>query len=182
MIMDAFSELGLERRLGISANAVREAYREKIRSAHPDAGGSAEQAQRLATAMAILESPGRRARHWLELQGMEVQGGIGGMDNDLADMFEPVATAIEKARTATAEVSATHSALGKAMAARKMLAARDQLESLLDTMAEMLAQAETQLAGMDQTGSAHAVAQMAHRLMFLEKWRAEMREALARMV
>lgn len=56
--LDPYAELGVPR--DADEKAVRRAYREKVRAAHPDAGGTEEAFARVSTALAVLTHPGRR--------------------------------------------------------------------------------------------------------------------------
>lgn len=58
---DLYAELGVERTADKAE--MRRAYRRKAKSAHPDAGGSAQAFQRLKTALAVLSDDARRQRY-----------------------------------------------------------------------------------------------------------------------
>ena len=59
--MSLYADLGVER--GADAPAVRAAYRGKVKRAHPDAGGKAEDFERLTKARDVLLDPKRRAHY-----------------------------------------------------------------------------------------------------------------------
>lgn len=58
--MNPYDELGVAPDADI--DAINAAYRAKARATHPDAGGDADEFERLATAVAVLRDPERRAR------------------------------------------------------------------------------------------------------------------------
>lgn len=65
----AFETLGIEPRLVIDGERLRDAFRRAGKSAHPDAGGGDEEFARLRGAFELLSSPSRRLMHWLEVRG-----------------------------------------------------------------------------------------------------------------
>ena len=60
-VTDLYETLGVER--GADRDAVRRAFRDKARRAHPDAGGSVEAFGALVRARDVLSDPGRRERY-----------------------------------------------------------------------------------------------------------------------
>ena len=58
---DPYATLGLDRTA--TEKDVRAAYRRKVKTAHPDAGGNATEFERLLCARLLLESPERRKRY-----------------------------------------------------------------------------------------------------------------------
>ena len=69
MIVGAFEILGMSSGLVFSDEAVREAFREAGKQVHPDAGGKDGEFAALREAFAMVLSPSRRLKHWLELRG-----------------------------------------------------------------------------------------------------------------
>ena len=65
---------------------MRDLFREAGKQAHPDAGGGEGEFAALREAFAVVSSPSRRLRHWLELRGTpgEVRGSI---ENSLMEFF-----------------------------------------------------------------------------------------------
>jgi hypothetical protein len=181
--MDAYEEMGFGRELPLDAAVVRQRFQDLSKARHPDAGGDAESYQRLVAAARVLESPGRRLRHWAELQGAGAAGPVVAMDADLGGLFGRVAEVLAVAREATRERETAGTAIGRAMAERRAMAAQELVETALGRVGELWAQAEEQmavLAGQDEP-EPQAVAALAARFSYLEKWRGELREALARL-
>jgi hypothetical protein len=94
-MFDAFQMLGVEKRLGISAEELREAFREAGKRLHPDAGGGEGDFADLQRAHEILASPSRRLSHWLELRGMKIDP-RGAVDDSLMDLFAGVGATMQK--------------------------------------------------------------------------------------
>ena len=181
--MDAYEEMGFGRVLALDAAAVRQRFQELSKERHPDAGGDAAAYQRLVAAARVLESPGRRLRHWAEIHGAGAAGPVVAMDADLGGLFGRVAEVLAAAREAERAGGAAGTAIGRAMAARQAMAAAELVEAALGRVGEMWTEAEASLAGMVAEGNPapQAVAALAARFSYLEKWRGELREALARL-
>ena len=64
----AFQILGIEPRLVLSDEALRDLFREAGKQVHPDAGGGEGEFAALRDAYATLASPSRRLMRWLELR------------------------------------------------------------------------------------------------------------------
>lgn len=58
---DLYDDLGVDR--GADAKKIRRAYRRRAKSVHPDAGGSREEFDKIATALMVLSDPRRRAQY-----------------------------------------------------------------------------------------------------------------------
>ena len=75
MRVDAFELLGLRRGLVLDEEDLRKAFDRKVGEEHPDAGGEGDGFGRVRLAYDTLRSPGKRLRHWLELQGVKWETG-----------------------------------------------------------------------------------------------------------
>lgn len=177
--MNAFAKLGLEVSLVIAAGEIRDAFRERAAAAHPDSGGEEAEFAALREAREILESPGKRLREWLRVNGMEadVRGTIAG---DLVDFFQKVADAGAEAEAAIKSAGDAHSALAKGMAEVRLIAAREKVKSLLSGIEEGIAAHEGLFPGIEigETDAATAMRDLA----FLEKWRGAMRSLYGRLM
>lgn len=174
--MDAFARLGLEKRLALSAEELREAFRQAGKSEHPDAGGGDFEA--VQAAYGLLASPARRLKLWLELAGVagDERGALG---PDLMDHFGRVGGVLQQADGLIRRREAALSALAKALLEHET----QQLRELLE---EAQAQLEDSVAG--RIGSFPALERgegdpwrTMRELAFLEKWQVQLRERYARL-
>lgn len=174
--MDPFERLGLEKRLAISGEELRESFRAAGKSEHPDAGGSPAEFSALQEAFALLSSPSRRLRAWLECQGIpgEERGSI---SPELLDLFAKVGTAIHRADKVTKQRENALSSLAKALLEPEVQAARELLELTLDQVAAAL-QAQEALFPAIEAGTGDPWL-TARDLAFLGKWQAELKSRFA---
>lgn len=182
-VIDAFQLLGLERSLVISDEALRDAYREVGKRLHPDAGGEDGEFAALREAYALVSSPSRRLRHWMELRGIpcEIRGTI---DSQMMDLFAKVGAVTQQAEEVIRKRDEAKSLLVRALLESETQRCREAVESAI---------AEVQFA-MDHECSKFAeieaadgpdeevVARIARSLVFLEKWRTGLRSYFSRLV
>lgn len=174
--MDAFAELGLERRLALSGEEIRQAFREAGKQRHPDAGGESEDFAKLQEAERILSDPGGMLRHWLELE--DIEGDMrGAVSSGLMEVFGKVGGVLQEADALIREREAASSALAKAMLEGRTQACREKLEEL---------QAVLEIHTDGLIGDLPLVEQglvdgwaLARELSFLGKWKAQVRERFA---
>src|SRR5688572_25561667 len=98
--MDPFARLGLEKRLAISEDELREAFRSAGKEEHPDSGGSGDGFSAVQEAFTRLASPSRRLRAWMECQGI-TGNDRGAISPQLLDLFSKVGAALQKADAVT---------------------------------------------------------------------------------
>lgn len=170
--MDPFTTLGLQPRLAISEEELREVFREAGKRDHPDAGGSGEDFSKLQEAFARLSSPSRRLRAWLEARDLpgEERGVISA---DLVDLFGKVGAVLQQADAVTKRRGSARSALAKAMLEPAVQAARETLEAALDEVAAAIRRQEAGFPGIES--GAGDPWRTARDLAFLEKWQAELK-------
>ncbi len=174
--MDAFAELGLERRLGVSEEEIRAAFREAGKVRHPDAGGDAADFAKLQEALAVVSNPSARLKHWLELEGIE--GGMrGAVRGELMELFSRIGPVLQEADAVIREKEVARSVLAKALLEGKVQACRERLEECQEWV-------ETNASGL--CGDFAQVEQgltdgweLARELAFLGKWAAELRARYA---
>lgn len=174
--MDAFERLGLERRLAISEEELREAFRAAGKRDHPDAGGTGEDFTALQEAYARLSSPAKRLRAWLEASGVtgEERGAI---SPELLDLFSKVGAALQVADDVAKRRGAALSSLAKAMLEPAVQSAREKLEQALADLALAMQEQEAAFPGIEAGGSDPW--RVARDLAFLEKWQAELKARFA---
>lgn len=178
--MDAFAELGLERRLVLPAEEPGKAFRAAGSKVHPDAGGSEAAFARAREAQAILASPAKRLRHWLELEGkgMVLRGAV---SPELMDLFSRIGALRQVAETMIRQRAEAKSALALALTEAETQGLREKLEKLLG---EVEAGIEQECACFPEIEAGHeSRAEVAARnLAFLEKWRAALRALFSGLV
>lgn len=179
-IVNAFEELGLERRLEISDGALREAFRAAGAKCHPDAGGSEAGFARIREAHAVLASPSRRLRCWLETGGIscDPRGSIGG---GLMDLFGRISTATEAATALARRRTATRSALALALLEGETQRVREEIEMLTAETEERIFTCCADFPAVEAGGFSDP-GQLVRDLAFLEKWRRTLRETYARLI
>ena len=192
--MDAFETLGVERELEISEEELREAFREAGKRVHPDAGGSEREFGELQQAFGMLLSPSKRLRHWLELQGIEVEG-RGSVSGVVSGLFGAVGEVIQAAGEVGRRKNAASSALALAMLEEEVQRTREAVEHAIERVEAALGAECGEFAGFQAAaGSEEAVSgltagmsddvaakacESVRTLAFLEKWRAELRVCYA---
>ena len=177
--MNAFERLGLEVRLAVSVEEIREAFRVRAAAAHPDGGGEEAEFAALREARELLESPAKRLREWLRVQGSAVdeRGTIGA---ELMDFFQKVAETGARAEAAIKAGEAAQSALAKGMAQVRFISERESVKNLLTEIDTGIAE-RVQIFLAIKTGDSDAATVMRD-LVFLEKWRGAMRSLYGRLM
>ena len=179
--MNAFETLGMEPRLVVDDEALREAFREAGRRAHPDGGGGEEDFARLRAAYEILLSPSRRLGHWLELHGVTVEP-RGTLGAGLVDLFARISETTHQAEALIRKREQAKSALGRAMLEGEAQACREEVQAALRLVEQAIAGECAGFAGYEQAPASEAAALAVRNLAFLEKWRATLRAMFARLV
>jgi curved DNA-binding protein CbpA len=182
-VSDAFLTLGIKPALVLSDDSLREAFREAGKQAHPDAGGGEGEFAALREAFAIVSSPSRRLKHWLELRGTpaEVRGTI---DNSLMDLFAEVGVATQQAEAVIRKRDEAKSALVRAMLENETQRSRESVQAAISKV-EMLIARECEVFSDFETAEnpdLQAASKAARNLAFLEKWRTGLRACFSRLV
>ncbi len=177
---NAFLTLGLEPGLDFTDEELREKFREAGKSLHPDAGGAAGEFAGLREAMAILSSPSRRLRHWLELQGLPADP-RGAIDPRLMEMFGEIGAASQAAETMVRRRDGAKSALARALMEEETQQVRERVEAAISLTAAAM---EREIARFSeiQAGTLADPAAVARNLAFLEKWQAGLKSQFARLI
>lgn len=180
---DSFAVLGLGRCLRLNENDLERRYDERCREAHPDAGGDRAEFQALQRAFAVLKSPGRRLRHWLELEG-EAFDPRGEMDHEVMAHFGDLSAALRHADEISRRQGDARSALTRSLAQREALAVQDELGRLRELTAGLIADCGGRFEGFERRGasaSREEAGETARTLLFLEKGDRQLRAAWAKL-
>lgn len=182
-VTDAFQILGMEPKLVLSDDALREAFREAGKRAHPDAGGEEGEFAALREAFAVVASPSRRLRHWLELRGTpgEVRGSI---DNSLMDLFAEVGAVTQLAESVIRKRDDAKSALVRALLEGETQVCREAVERAISQVETTIIRECAMFTELENSAApdVEAAARTARNLAFLEKWRAGLRACFGRLV
>lgn len=181
--MNAFETLGIDARLVISEEELREAFREAGKQVHPDAGGGEREFAALREAMAVLSSPSRRLRHWLELRGVlvDLRGSIA---PEMMDLFAQVGSVSQAAEEIIRKRNDAKSALAKALLESDTQKSRDAVEAALATVERAIEKACGPWGEWETMPVPDAAegARLVRDLSFLEKWKAGLRSVYVRLI
>jgi curved DNA-binding protein CbpA len=182
-VTNAFQILGTGPRLVLSDETLRDLFREAGKQAHPDAGGGEGEFSALREAFAIVSSPSRRLRHWLELRGTpgDVRGSI---ENSLMEVFSEVGAVTQQAESCIRKREEAKSVLVRAMLEGETQKCREAVERAISKVESLIAR---ECAGFPEweisdQPDISAASKAARNLAFLEKWRTGLRGCYARLV
>ncbi len=182
-VANAFEILGISPGLVFSEDALRESFREAGKQVHPDAGGKAGEFAALREAFAMVFSPSRRLKHWLELRGTPVKL-RGSIDHSLMELFSAVGAFTQRAETVIRKREEAKSSLVRAMLEGETQVCRESVEQAISRVEKRIAREcsvfpELEVAGVVDIEHASEVAR---NLAFLEKWRTGLRDCFSRLV
>ena len=180
---NAFDRLGIQPRLAISEETLREAFRAAGKQAHPDAGGGDGEFTALNEAFALLVSPSRRLQHWLEWRGLPAET-RGTIDTGLMDLFSEVGAATQRAETLIRKRDEAKSSLVRAMLEGETQVCREELETAMAKVESWIARECEIFPELETSESPDPVvaSKAARNLVFLEKWRTGLRSCFGRLV
>jgi curved DNA-binding protein CbpA len=182
-VTDAFQLLGLTPGLVYSDEQLRDAFREASKVAHPDAGGGEGAFAALREAHAVVSSPSRRLKRWLELRGTPAEP-RGSIDPPLMDLFSDVGAATQQAETVIRKRDEAKSALVRAMLEGETQLCREAVEKAIARVESMIAAECSVFPEMETSAvtDGEAASKIARNLAFLERWRAGLRSCYSRLV
>lgn len=182
-VTDAFQLLRLTPGLAYSDEQLRDAFREAGKVAHPDAGGGEGEFAALREAHAIVSSPSRRLKLWLELRGTPADP-RGSIDPPLMDVFADVGAVTQQAETVIRKRDEAKSALVRAMLEGETQLCRESVERAIARVETMITAECAIFPEMenDTAPDVEAASKIARNLAFLEKWRAGLRSCYSRLV
>ncbi|MES2438067.1 MAG: hypothetical protein V4584_03325 [Verrucomicrobiota bacterium] len=180
---DAFQTLGLEPGLVFSEDSLRESFREAGKQAHPDAGGGDGDFAALREAFAVVSSPSRRLRHWLDLRGTpgDVRGTI---DTALMDLFSEVGAVTQQAEAVIRKRDEAKSSLVRAMLEGETQLCREAVERAISRVEASITHECSVFPDFETAADpdVDTASKVARNLAFLEKWRAGLRSCFARLI
>lgn len=180
---NAFEILGAAPGLVFSEDALRGLFREAGKQAHPDAGGGDGEFAALREAFAVLSSPSRRLRHWLELRGTpgEVRGSI---DSTMMDLFSEVGAVTQQAETVIRKREEAKSVLVRAMLEGETQICRESVERAISRVESQIGTECSVFPEFEKSEQVDVelASKIARNLAFLEKWRVGLRSCFSRLV
>jgi hypothetical protein len=179
--MNAFETLGIEPRLAISDEAVRDAFREAGKVSHPDAGGAPDCFEKLREAFDIVASPSRRLRHWLEFRGITIDS-RGVVAASVMDLFVEVGEVSQRAEILIRRREEAKSSLGRALLESETQSCREVVERAIATIETAIRSETARFPEYEKTTGIEDAAASVRNLAFLEKWRATLRGLFSRLV
>ena len=182
-MINAFETLGIPLGLVFTDEALREAFRLAGKMVHPDAGGKDGEFASLREAFAVVSSPSRRLRHWLEWRGItaETRGAIA---PSLMDFFTEIGTITQQAQAFIRRRSEAKSALVRAMLEGEAQLCRESVERLIARLEVMICHECGAFPQLEITENldVEGASTVARSLAFLEKWRASLRAIFAQLL
>lgn len=183
VVVSAFVVLGIPPGLVFSEDGLREAFREAGKGAHPDAGGKEGEFSLLRDALAVVSSPSRRLKHWLELRGLvsDPRGSIGHL---LMELFSAVGAVTQQAEGMIRRRDEAKSSLVRAMMEGEIQACRESVELALFQVEQQINR-ECSVFSYLETAleiDVGRASEIVRNLAFLEKWRAGLRACFSRLV
>ena len=167
----------------ISDEVLRDAYREIGKRLHPDAGGDEGDFAALREAFAVVSSPSRRMKHWMELKGIpcEIRGSI---DSTLMDLFAKIGAVTQQAEEVIRKRDEAKSILVKALLENDAQICREAVESAISEVESAISHecSHFQVIEFANALDVEAMAKIARSLAFLEKWRRGLRSCFSRLV
>ena len=179
-----FQALGLPLRLLLSPAEIEDAARQAARQSHPDAGGDPDSFAAIQQAAECLASPAGRLQHWLECHNIPIES-RGRLPSDLMDTFHRIGQSLQRADACARRRSGARSTLALALTERETLACREEIDlaiSSLDAEIHQLCELFPTLESSSPAASAGEALTLLRSLRFLEKWRASLRAAYARLL
>ncbi len=179
--MNAFEQLGLEARLVLTEEEVREAFRKKAGEQHPDSGGDEAEFSALQAAQGSLLSPSKRLREWLQVRGEELDT-RGQIEAGLMELFQEVAAVGSQAEAAIKLNGKSQSALAKAMAEVQLMGQREKVRDLLVVIDEAIQKRVGRFGEIEEEPERGDAARVVRDLLFLEKWRGTLKGLYGRLL
>lgn len=178
---DAFERLGLERGLVLDEEELRANFDRLCAKVHPDAGGEAEEFARLREAHAVLGSPAKRLRHWLETGRVSWESG-GSVPEMLMAVFGAIGELFQRVDGLAGRKAAARSALGRSMLEQEGMELLAEVECRMDVLRGIQEELVGKFEEFESAGAqvcAAEASEVARALVFLEKWEGQLRERWA---
>lgn len=178
---DAFLRLNVPRTLELEDEQLRRALQRIGSTEHPDSGSEANEFEEARAAYALLSSPSRRLRHWLELAGGNPEQ-RGAVEQSLMDLFGRVSGVGLRAEAVAKRREASQSALGLAILEAETQLVREEVEALIALIDQAIHERCELFPEFEKGVMLEEAPQVMRSLGFLEKWRNGARSLYARLL
>lgn len=134
-------------------------------------------------AHALVSSPSRRLKLWLELRGTPGDP-RGSIDAPLMEVFSEVGAVTQQAETVIRKRDEAKSALVRAMLEGETQLSRESVERAIARVEEMITSECAVFPDLERSANpdVESASKVARNLAFLEKWRAGLRSCYSRLV
>lgn len=174
-MIDHFAELGLPRAAWMDANEIKSRHHLLMASCHPDKSqGDAERATRLNEARRILEKPGARLRHLLDLEFPDFTSHQKPQPD--WDLFSRIGDAAKLAANSAAAQASSTSPLARAVAGTQCKEARVRLVALQKELEQREMDLEQQTQSLP-TNDPLVLSRLAEEWTFLSRWESVIHDA-----
>ncbi len=183
---DCFAIFGLPRIASLNEEALRNAYAEKSKTAHPDHGGSEALAAKVNAAYETMRTPEKRLKHLLELAGPDEAKAwrTVPLDDAMMNLFSELGKALEASAKFLERKAAAQSAIAKSLLANEEMQHRETIERIGFEIDRRKTELEQQLPALDaelmmkDAAAWSRLAAMQAKLAYLARWQTQVRERL----
>lgn len=180
--MNWWEALGLPVQLVLAEEEVEKAFQQKSAGAHPDAGGEQGEFECLREAHDGLRDDFRRLDAWLRFHGQEIAHS-GVITPAVGEMFTRVSVVTGGIDEWLERQGQTSSGLGKALWQKEGFRWKQQLEDLLEELAEWQQRLQDEFTNAEQAGVVgdyEPALALRSELGFLRKWKLQLKERFGR--
>lgn len=183
---DFFALLEHPRQPWLDLEKLKEAFHEKSRTAHPDAGGSEAAFAQINEAYQSLLNPRRRLQHLLALEDKPPAAAGQVVASDIADLFQSVAATSQEADALVQKFAIASSPLSQSLLQAELRSIRERLAGLSATLQAGYDRADDELKELNASTDApenriSELQRLAGRFAYLTRWLGELEERRAQL-
>lgn len=184
---DFFALLEQPRQPWLDSEKLREAFHERSRCAHPDAGGSEAAFAQINEAYQVLQNPRRRLQHLLALENQAPAAAGQAVAEDIADLFQSVAAASQEADAVSRKLATASNPLSRSLLQPELRSARGRLDEVSAALRALHEKANDELKALNDSSALPAekrvaeLQRLAGRFAYLTRWTSEIDEKRAQL-
>ena len=148
---DYFALLDQPRRPWLDLEKLQQAFHEKSRIAHPDAGGTEAAFAHVNEAYQVLQSPKRRLQHLLALEGQSPTAAGHKIADKVADLFQSVAGATQEAERVLQKFSNAGNPLSRSLLQPDLKRAQSRVDEALAALRHLQTSADDELRALSKS-------------------------------